>query len=98
MNEITVTNELEIRVVRVFDVPQVVGATARSQLPPWACGSSPTGSVLEELPQVPGVAASSVQGILPRRFAAISLRSAGSQTRTVSAWASATRAVIAAGP
>src|SRR6266487_1516343 len=55
------------------------------------------GSVLEELPQVPGVAGSSVQGIVPRRFAAISLRSAGSQTRTVSAWASATSAVIAAG-
>jgi hypothetical protein len=46
--------------------------------------SSPTGSVLDELPQVPGVAGSSAQGIVPRRFAAIDLRSAGSQTRTVS--------------
>jgi hypothetical protein len=69
----------------------------RSQLPPWAPRNSPTGSVLAELPQVPGVAGSSVQGIVPRRFAAISLRSAGSQTRTVSAWAGATSAVIAAG-
>src|SRR5205814_250338 len=51
----------------------------------------------EELPQVPRVAGSCVQGIVPRRLAAISLRSAGSQTRTVSAWASATSAVIAAG-
>jgi hypothetical protein len=44
-----------------------------------------------------GVAASSVQGIVPRRLAAISVRSAGSQTRTVVPWASATSAVIAAG-
>jgi hypothetical protein len=43
------------------------------------------GSVLEELPQVPGLAGSFVQSIVPSRFAAISLRSAGSQTRTVSA-------------
>src|SRR5262249_24661426 len=34
--------------------------------------SSTTGSVLEELPQVPGVAGSFVQAIVPRRFAAIS--------------------------
>src|SRR5439155_21232048 len=59
--------------------------------------TAPTGSALEEQPQVPGMAGSSVQGIVPRRLAAISLRSAGSQTRTVSAWASATSAVIAAG-
>jgi hypothetical protein len=38
---------------------------------------------LQELRYVPGVGASSVQGIVPRRLAAISVRSAGSQTRTV---------------
>jgi hypothetical protein len=43
------------------------------------------------------VAGSSAQDIVPRTFAAISLRSAGSQTRTVSARASATSAVIAPG-
>jgi len=55
MNEITVTNELEIRVERVFDasrahvisvltdlqvIPSGV-ATAHFQLPPWARESSP---------------------------------------------------------
>ena len=44
-----------------------------------------------------GEAASSVHGIVPRRLAAISVRSAQSQTRTVSKRASATTPVIAAG-
>src|SRR6266516_4896989 len=74
-----------------------VETTQRDQVLGLRAADRRTGSVLEELPQVPGVAGSCVQGIVPRRLAAISLRSAGSQTRTVSAWASATSAVIAAG-
>src|SRR6266516_3455869 len=74
-----------------------VETTQRDQVLGLRAADRRTGSVLEELPQVPGLAGSSVQGIVPRRLAAISLRSAGSQTRTVSAWASATSAVIAAG-
>src|SRR6266516_1678287 len=74
-----------------------VETTQRDQVLGLRAADRRTGSVIEELPQLPGVAGSSVQGIVPRRFAAISLRSAGSQTRTVSAWASATSAVIAAG-
>ena len=42
--------------------------------------------------------ARSVQGIVPTTLAAISVRSAGSQSRTVPAWVKAIRAVIAAGP
>jgi hypothetical protein len=38
-----------------------------------------------------------VQGIVPARLAAISVRSAGSQVRTVPAWVNAIRAVMAAG-
>src|ERR1035438_4519551 len=38
-----------------------------------------------------------VQGIVPARLAAISVRSAGSQARTVPAWVNAIRAVMAAG-
>jgi len=78
MNEIMVTNELEIRasgsstrrprapLLRLDGSagdPPGDGATARSQLPPWARESSPTGPVLKQLP--PGHRAPQVRGNQP---------------------------------
>src|SRR5262249_21682613 len=54
------------------DLPIQVLLSLALSVPPWGPRSSTTGSVLEELPQVPGVAGSFVQAIVPRRFAAIS--------------------------
>src|SRR6202050_4850855 len=41
--------------------------------------------------------AGSVQGLLPTRLAAISVRTAGSHSKTASAWVKAIRAAVAAG-